>query len=320
MSEIGNLELITETPLGTIAYKHGSGQKTILLSAHYDEIGFQVQYIMDSGLLCISPLGGLDLKILPGQVVEIYTKLGTTITGIVGKKPIHVETPNERETLSIKISDILVDIGVKDKESAKKLVSIGDYGVLQSEPILDFGENRIVGRGLDDKIGVYILTQVAETIEQNHKECLEDYTIIYAFFPQEETGLRGSYESRMFNPDISIDLDTWIATDEGRGISKEKYGDVSLGSGPIIAHGPDKDYSLNNDLLGVAEDNFIPYQEICSRSGGTNTDVIQRMSGSITTVILIGLRNLHTPVETCDWADIENTIKLLTTALEKRIL
>lgn len=320
MSEIKGLELVTQTALGTVAYKQGNGPKTILLSAHYDEIGFQVQYITDSGLLCISPLGGLDLKVLLGQTVEIYTKFGNVLTGIVGKKPIHVEDPSERNNLSLKTSDVLVDIGVKDKDSAKKLVSIGDYGVLKSDPILDFGDNRLVGRGLDDKIGVYILTQIAEIIERGNKDCLNDYTIIYAFFPQEETGLRGAYESREFNPDISIDIDTWTATDEGRGISKERFGDVSLGKGLVINHGADKNYSLNNDLLGMAENNFIPYQEICTRPGGTNTDVIQKMSGAITTHISIGIRNLHTPVETCDWSDVEGAIELLTKSIEGGIL
>ena len=107
---------------------------------------------------------------------------------------------------------------------------------------------------------------------------------------------------------------------EGRGISKERYGEVSLGKGLVINHGSDKNYSLNNDLLGIAENNFIPYQEICTRPGGTNTDIIQKMSGAITTHISIGIRNLHTPVEVCDWSDVEGAIKLLVSSIKEGIL
>ena len=305
---------------GTQVEQQGNGPKKIMISAHYDEIGFQVQYITESGMLCLSPLGGLDLKILPGQVVKFHSsKTGYDVTGIIGKSPIHIERPDERGTLSTEIQNYLVDIGAENKEEAKELISIGDYGVVESVPMINFGKNRIMGRALDDKIGVYIMTQVAK--ELAHYPIPEKYSILYAIFPQEETGLRGAKQAvSHINPDMSIDIDVMFATDEGRGISKEKYGEISLGKGPLINHGPDKNSELNRTLLKVAEENNISIQEIVTRCGGTNTDAIWIGAENCKTTHLgIPLRNMHTPVEVVDWRDVDSAIKLLVETIKKII-
>ena len=303
---------------GTFVAQQGTGPKKILISAHYDEIGFQVSYINDSGLLCLSKLGGVDLKVMMGQYVTIHSSItGETITGIIGKEPIHVENPDKRYSISENIYEYLVDIGAENKEEAQKLVSIGDYGVIFSVPILDFGENRLVARGLDDKIGVYIMTQVARKL--SHFDQGDKYSILYAAFPQEETGLRGAQQSiPHLNPDISIDIDVMFATDEGRGISKEKYGEISLGKGVLINHGPDKSVEINNLLKSVAKEFDIAIQEIVTGRGGTNTDVIWTGAKNCKTTHLgIPLRNMHTPVEVVDWRDIDAAIGILVETIKK---
>ena len=321
LSRQGNFKEILNTSLGSFAYKQGNGPKKILISAHYDEIGFQVQHINSNGLINIVPIGGLDKKVLAGQVVEIYTRRGDIIPGVIGKKPIHAESADERSGYEIKMEDFLVDIGATDDKDAKSMISIGDYGVIKSTPILNFGNKdnakRLMGRGLDDKIGMYIVTQVAKYLGKMDFD--KYYTIIYAGFPQEETGLRGAIQVKDLNPDVSIDIDVMFATDEGRGISEAKNGVVNLGNGVVINHGVDKNYDLNYSLIKVAEKEGIPYQEIVTQSGVTNTEIIQLMSRDcITTHLSLGIRNLHTPVEICDWDDIESTIDLICKAIENK--
>lgn len=317
------LKVVLNTKLGTVAYKQGKGPKKILISAHYDEIGFQVQYINSNGLINIIPIGGLDKKVLAGQVVEIHKRNGNIITGVIGKKPIHAESSSERSDGSCKMEDFLVDIGATDKEEAKKMVNIGDYGVIKVDPILNLGNKeqakRLMGRALDDKIGMYIVTQVAKYLSE--KDLDKYYTIIYAGFPQEETGLRGAWQVKDINPDVSIDIDVMFTTDDGHGISEAKNGSIELGKGVIINHGSDKNYDLNNILIKTAEKGGIPYQEIVTRPGGTNTEMLQLLSRDCeTTHLSVGIRNLHTPVEICDWDDIEGTIDLICKTIENKEL
>ena len=89
----------------------------------------------------------------------------------------------------------------------------------------------------------------------------DDYTFYGVANTQEEVGLRGAMvTSKRINPDISIDIDVTFATDEGRGIKTESYGDIKLGKGPVIMSGPDKSWNLRCKMIEVAEINEIPYQ------------------------------------------------------------
>lgn len=305
--------------MGSFYVKQGSGPKKIMISAHYDEIGFQISYIDDSGFLHIQKIGGLDLKVLPGSVVQIKSrKTGKFIKGVIGKKPIHDETAEERECLKWKEEDVIIDLGVSSSEEARELISIGDVGVILREPNLDFGMNRLTGRALDDKIGVYILTQVAKNLSS---EVLSGYSIYYTGFCQEETGLRGAIQSAgLIDPDISIDIDVFIATDEGRGV-KKNFGELFLGKGPAINHGSDKNPDLNDILLETLSEVDIDYQEVVTRPGSTETCTIQEgCSNCKTTHLSIPLRNMHTPVEVCDWKDVEGAIKLLTEIIKRKKL
>src|SRR5215218_6580116 len=55
-----------------------------------------VGHIDDDGFLWFSGVGGWDPIILVGQRVEIATREGT-VTGVVGKKPIHLLKEEERK-------------------------------------------------------------------------------------------------------------------------------------------------------------------------------------------------------------------------------
>ena len=61
----------------------------IMLAGHIDQIGFQVSHIDKKGYLWFLPLGGFDPSTLPGKRVKVYSK-GNFITGVLGKKPIHL--------------------------------------------------------------------------------------------------------------------------------------------------------------------------------------------------------------------------------------
>ena len=81
----------------------------VMLAGHYDEIGFQIVYISDDGLLYFRPNGGIDKLNVPASEVEIITEKGR-VHGVIGKKPIHLLSAKEREIVP-DLNDIWIDIG-----------------------------------------------------------------------------------------------------------------------------------------------------------------------------------------------------------------
>lgn len=315
-SENGGKLGFTDT-MGNCAYYIGPGESetSIMISGHIDEIALQVSMITEDGLLNVVRLGGIDRKCILGQEVEILSSIQEKIIpGVIGKKPIHTEDWNDNSQVC-KEREILVDIGADSKEEAAKLVSIGDSMVIKRNARLSFGPgNRLMSKGLDDKIGVYVSALVLSRLSREKPgEVLGNKKIWCASIVQEETGLRGAKRlAKIINPKYSIDIDVTFATDDGRGIEKEIYGDIKLGKGPVIMHGPDKSPRLIKIMKEVAKEHNIKYQEAVSRAGGTNTSAIQEYSTDTETVHLaIPQRNMHTPVEICDWIDIEEAVDLI---------
>ena len=115
-----------------IVFKRGkkpSGSK-LLLAAHMDEVGLIVTKITDEGFLKFDFVGGVDRRVAIGKPVVIGPE---RVSGIIGLKAIHLVS-REEEKKTPKTDALYIDIGAKDKESAQKLVSLGDYGSFIGEP------------------------------------------------------------------------------------------------------------------------------------------------------------------------------------------
>lgn len=314
-SEFSNLEFIDS--MGNTCFSIGtenSCEKTIMISAHIDELGFQITYINDNGLLNFERLGGVDVKTLFGTRVKLIGNNGEKIMGVIGKKPIHVEDHEDMRGYPIEQKELTIDIGVESKEEALKFVSIGTVGTYADDPIMNFGENRICSRGLDDKIGIYICACVLKKLEtSNFCKNNKNYKIYCVANTQEECGLRGALvTSKRINPDISIDVDVTFSTCDNRGVEKEIYGELTLGKGPVIAIGP----SINNNLVNLAkkvmEKENINVQYEVVYPGGTNTSAIQENSIDCkTSLISVPIRSMHTQAEVCDMRDVNGAIDLI---------
>ena len=73
----------------------GKNPDTVMVTAHMDEIGFIVTHIDDQGFIRFHTLGGFDPKTLTSQRVVIHGK--EEVTGIMGTKPIHIMSPEDRK-------------------------------------------------------------------------------------------------------------------------------------------------------------------------------------------------------------------------------
>ena len=108
-------DIRTDVLGNTVARLNPDAKFQFMLSGHYDEIGFQVVSIMPQGLISFRPVGGIDPLTLPGTGVEILTEKGH-IPGVIGRKPIHLQTPDERKAVP-KIEDLWIDIGTALRSS-----------------------------------------------------------------------------------------------------------------------------------------------------------------------------------------------------------
>jgi tetrahedral aminopeptidase len=105
-----------------IAFRKGREDKRVMIAAHMDEIGFIVTHIDDKGFVRFTPLGGFDPKTLTAQRVIVHGK--KDLIGVMGSKPIHVMSPEERNKV-VQLHEYFIDLGMK-KEEVIQYVSVGD--------------------------------------------------------------------------------------------------------------------------------------------------------------------------------------------------
>ena len=292
----------------SIAVLNPEAKTHVMLAGHYDEIGFQVVYISDDGLIYFRPNGGIDKLNVPSSEVEILTESGR-IPGVIGKKPIHLLKESERSK-ALELTDMWIDIGAESKAEAAEIVKIGDPVAMRSN-FRFLGKNRFSSKGTDDKIGAFI---VAETMRALSKRKL-NVAVYGVGTVQEEVGLRGvETAAYAIAPQIGIALDVGFATDLPD-VPKKQLGEASLGAGPILTRSCDNNIELGKLLRKAAAAHKIPYQETPAHraTGGTDTARLQMTRGGVATALIsIPNRYMHSQVEMCDLRDAEGAVQILT--------
>ena len=136
------------------------------------------------------------------------------------------------------------------------------------------------------------------------------YNVAVVFSSQEEVGERGAKTGAFeVDPDIALAVDVSFAYAIGEDESKCGY----LGKGPMIGISPSLSREISDGLFAAARKADIPYQtEVMSGLTSTNADRYSvNRCGAKACTVSIPLRNMHTPVEVIDLADVELTAKLL---------
>ena len=298
------------------AQTHNYGYTTVRFSptnevglfGHIDEIGLIVNYINDEGFIYVDMIGGVDRANLIGRRVTILTEDGN-IEGVIARKAAHLLEEDEEDTIP-ELSKMPIDIGASSGDEAKSLVTVGDPVVLVSEPCILLND-RIVSRGLDDKVGAWVVAEVLRELSLLN----ERPDVIGVATVQEEIGFHGACmaaSNDFTRPQQAVAIDVMHATDTP-GSDKEKGGDLKLGEGPIISLGGPVNKVISSELRKVAEDNDIEYQlDIRQNYTGTDADGIFLKRGGIPTgVVSIPNRYMHSPVEMVQLSDLEATVRLL---------
>lgn len=295
-----------------IGFKKGlQPEKKIIVTSHYDEIGFIVKSIDEKGFIRFSSVGGIDTKILPSLEVIIHGK--RKIFGVIGAKPPHLLDEEEAQKVP-DMKKLYIDTGMRPEE-LKKHVSVGDF--ITFKPVFfELKSDQVSSKAFDNRSSLAAMISAMEELTNiMHKS-----DIYFVATVQEEVHLTGAIiASYNIEPDIAIVLD--VCGGETPDAPKERVS--ACGKGPAIAKGPILNKELTSRLIETAKIENIPYQ-VCIEPGGTGTEAratqVSRC-GIPTVLISIPLKYMHTPVETISLNDVRNCGKLVArfiSAIEKQ--
>jgi endoglucanase len=283
--------------------------KRVMLAAHLDEIGFIVSHIDEQGFLRFNTLGGFDPKTLTAQRVIVHGK--KDLIGVMGSKPIHVMTAEEKTKLP-KTTDFFIDLGMP-KEEVDKYITIGDP-VTRDRELIEMGDC-VNCKSIDNRVSVFIVIEALKQLKN------PAYDVYAAFTVQEEVGIRGAnVAAHSINPDFGIALDTTIAFDVPGAAAHEKVTELGKGTAIKIMDAMTIcDYRMVAFMKDIATKEAISWQPELLTAGGTDTAGVQRMGkqGAIAGAISIPTRHLHQVIEMAHKSDIADSIALLVACLEQ---
>ena len=272
----------------------------LMLCAHMDEVGLIIKSITEDGYLKFGCVGGIDRRVLLGKQVALGEQ---KVTGVIGLKAIHMTTAEERKKVP-KLEEYYIDIGVKSREEAEKLVGIGDCGVFVSD-VVEFGDGMLKAKAIDDRAGCAVLVKLLE--EDLPMDCTFVFTV------QEEVGTRGAFGSAFsVTPEIALVLEGTTAADNPA--LDESLQVCWPGKGPVLSWmdgGSIYDRGLFELLRDLADRNGLPWQMKHYLAGGTDASAIKRTKSGVRVAgISAAVRYLHAPSSVANISDMEHMLTL----------
>jgi endoglucanase len=310
-------ELLSDNLGSVIGRKEGSaGGPKVMLAGHLDEIGFMVTRITDEGFLKFQTLGGWWEQVMLAQRVEVYTRQGP-ILGVIGSKPPHILTPDERNKVADKKA-MFIDIGAASRAEAEAwgvrpgdaVVPVGPFAQLRNPDL-------IMAKAWDNRFGCALAVEVLRRLQdQSHPN-----TVFAVGTVQEEVGLRGATTTtNVIQPDIGIALDTGVAGDMPGVSVDDAAGKVGAGPVLLLYDGSMLPHTgLRNLLIDLAEAENLPLQFDKMPGGGTDGGRMHIFGAGVPTVVVgIAVRYIHTHAAIMSRKDFDQAAQLLT-ALVRRL-
>ncbi len=305
---------ITDTYGNAVGVINPTAKFKVVIEGHADEISWYVNYITDNGLIYVIRNGGSDHQIAPSKRVNIHTKKGI-VKGVFGWPAIHTRNRGKEENASL--HNIFIDCGCSTKEEVEKLgIHVGCV-ITYPDEFMILNKNKFVCRAIDNRMGGFMIAEVARLLKENKKKLPFGLYIVNAV--QEEIGLRGAEMiTQTIKPNVAIITDVCHDTTTPM-IEKKIEGDLQMGKGPVIAYAPATQNILRELIVDTATEKKIPFQRhATSRVTGTDTDAFAYSNGGVPSALIsLSLRYMHTTVEMVAREDVENVIKLIYETLLK---
>ena len=159
-------EFITDTYGTAVGVINPKSNFKVVIEGHSDEISWYVNYITEKGLIYVIRNGGSDHQIAPSKWVNIHTKKGI-VKGVFGWPAIHTRTAGKEEPP--KLENICIDVGAKDKKEVEKMgIHVGCV-ITYPDSFQILNKNRFVCRAIDNRIGGFMIAEVARLLKENKK-------------------------------------------------------------------------------------------------------------------------------------------------------
>ncbi len=301
-------EYFTDTYGTAVAVINPDSKYKVVIEAHADEIAWFVNYITDDGYIYVRKNGGSDHQIAPSKRVDIHTKKGK-VKGVFGWPAIHVRSREKEQAPTLR--NIFIDVGCATREEVEKLgVHVGCVITFDDE-LMTLNKDYLVGRALDNRMGGFMIAEVARLLSENKKKLPFGLYIVNAV--QEEIGLRGAQMiAERIKPNVAIITDVCHDTCSPM-YDKKVSGMQKAGDGPVLTYGPAVHNNLLDMIIAVAEKKKVPFQRAAaSRATGTDTDAFAYSNDGVASALIsLPLKYMHTTVETVHEKDVQNVIKLM---------
>jgi tetrahedral aminopeptidase len=272
----------------------------MLFATHMDAIGMMVTGVVD-GFLRLTSVGGLDARIMPGQLVTVHGR--QELYGVVVLPPARL-LPEGASDSAPNLDYLLIDVGLAPGELAS-LVGVGDLVSFAQDP-LEMGADLLAGHSLDNRASVAALTACLQHLQGRRLEW--DLWAVASVQEEETLGGAGTaaYELR---PTLAVAIDVTFACGPG----SPQHVTFPLAKGVTLGWGPNVHPALYKAFKEAAERLEIPYHlEPLPHSSGTDAMAMQTAAEGIPTMVIgIPLRYMHTPVEIVSMQDIERAGRLL---------
>ncbi len=308
----GNLILHLAGPADTHEAKDAKTPR-ILVVAHMDEIGFEVESIAGDGRLQVKWLGGGDLSFFAGHPALVHCSDGTVRDAIV-ELPSGWEQPDfQWQKSGENPAAIRVDVGARTAPEAVKMgVRAGDWVTIPKDyrPLIG---SRANGRSFDDRVGDAALIGAVWALGPS----LKDRDVTFVWSTGEELGLVGAaalakrLAAEHRSPDFVFAVDTFVSSDSP--LESQRFADAPLGKGFVI-RAVDNSNVVPRDLVervvSLARQNKIPVQS--GVTGGGNDGAVFTRYGSVDIALGWPLRYAHSPAEVIDTRDYEALTHIIT--------
>ncbi len=281
----------------------------VMLAGHMDEIGFMVKQITKEGFLKFLPLGGWFDQVLLGQRVLIKTVKGD-VTGVIGAKPPHLLTPEERQKVVIR-KDMYIDIGALNEVDVREAgVQVGDPIVPRADFQILANRKSYLSKAFDDRVGVALMISALQILKDRpHPNTLHATATV-----MEEVGTRGATTSvEAVNPDVAIILESDIAGDVP-GIKPEESS-IKLGGGPSVVVYDSRmipNLKLRDLALESGKAAGVNVQLSTIEGGATDGSAIHLYKTGVPTVVLcVPARHIHSHSSIIHRDDYDGAVILL---------
>lgn len=280
----------------------------VVIEAHADEISWFVNYITPEGYIYVVRNGGSDHQIAPSMRVNIHTD-DKIIQGVFGWPAIHVRDKAKEE--APKLDNIFIDVGARSKDEVLEMgIYVGCVATFQDE-LTELNGKFYTGRALDNRIGGYMIAEVARKLKEEKIDLPFGLYIVNAV--QEEIGLHGAEMiAANIKPNVAIITDVCHDTTSPM-YNKVASGDYTAGNGPVLTVGAAVHKKLLDLIISSARKREIPFQRSASsRSTGTDTDAFAYSNAGVPSALIsLPLKYMHTTVETASKSDINHVISLM---------